>query len=48
MISYSPLKNRFAKIKESEVPSEVKRKFRDLALSIQKAAILEALKMVEE
>lgn len=35
-------------IKESEVPSEVKKRFRDLALSIQKAAIQEALEMVEE
>lgn len=35
-------------IKEDEVPSEVKKKFRELALSIQKAAILEASKMVEE
>ena len=35
-------------IKEDEVPGEVKRKFRSLALSIQKAAILEELEMVEE
>lgn len=35
-------------IKESDVPSEVKKRFRDLALSIQKAAIQEALEMVEE
>ena len=35
-------------IKEDEVPGEVKRKFRSLALSIQKAAILEALEMVEK
>lgn len=35
-------------IKEDEVPGEVKKRFRDLALSIQKTAIQEALEMVEE
>ena len=40
--------NLWSNIKEDEVPGEVKRRFRSLALSIQKAAILEALEMVEK
>ena len=40
--------NLWSNIKEDEVPGDVKRKFRSLALSIQKAAILEALEMVEK
>lgn len=35
-------------IKEDEVPSEVKKKFRHLALRVQKIAILEALKMIKK